>query len=132
LHAQDERVTTIVNYLLKDRTPDIIIEYLTTCEDKNDFDITVFKRQHLYERVSGVLIVYKKGGSGYFSINQSIEATIDTLDMRKVEYYLNSDIVDSYKGAKRLVKLKEKDIIAIDIDDSKEHEFVKVYIKIDD
>ena len=53
---------------------------------------------------------------------------MDSTDMRKVEYYLNEQIVNNYKLTKRLFKLEIKDIQSLKIDTAANLESVKVYV----
>lgn len=122
---------TLINFLSKERTPSIIIDYFKKFADE-DFEIKVFKNQPLIygDGASDVLMLYKKGGSGYFFINQTIETTVDSTDKRKVEYFLNKEVVADFKASKRLIKLKKKDVLLINIDDSQELRYVNVYISV--
>lgn len=122
---------TKINFLSQERTPEIIIDYFDKMADGN-FDIKVFKDHPLIysDGANDVLMIYKKSGSGYLYINQTVETTMDSTDTRKVEYFLNKEVVDDFKTAKKLIKLKKKEILLIDIDDSQEFSFVNVYISV--
>ncbi|MCR9016602.1 hypothetical protein [Aquiflexum gelatinilyticum] len=122
---------TKINFLSQERTPEIIIDYFDKVADGN-FDIKVFKdHPQIYsDGASDVLMIYKESGTGYLYINQTVETTMDSTDTRKVEYFLNKEVVDNFKTVKKLIKLKKKDVLLIDIDDSQEFSFVKVYISV--
>jgi hypothetical protein len=122
---------TILNFLSRERTPAIIIDYLDKLADGN-FEIVVFKDHPLIygDRASDVLMLYKKSGSGYLYVNKMIETTIDSTETRKVEYFLNKEVVGDFNTAKKLITLKKKDLLLINIDDSQELSFVNVYISV--
>jgi hypothetical protein len=122
---------TIINFLSRERTPSIIIDYLDKPGDRN-FEIKVFKDHPLIygDGASDVLMLYKKSGSGYLYINQIVETTMDSTDTRKVEYFLNKEVVNDFKTAKKLINLKKKEVLLINIDDSQELSFVNIYISV--
>jgi hypothetical protein len=122
---------TIINFLSRERTPSIIIDYFDKMADGN-FEIKVFKDHPLIygDGANDVLMIYKKSGSGYLYINQTVETTMDSTDTRKVEYFLNNEVVDDFKTAKKLIKLKKKDVVLINIDNSRDLSFVNVYISV--
>jgi hypothetical protein len=122
---------TIINFLSRERTPEIIIDYFDKLADRN-FEIKVFKDSSLIygNGANVVLMMYKKSGSGYLYINQTIENTMDNKDTRKVKYFLNKEVVDNCKTTKKLIRLKKKDVLSINIDDSRELSFISVYISV--
>ena len=110
------------------RVPNIIVETWDKLRSKSDSKI-VYDNPALRIPKESVCYIYtSKTKAGYLHVNKTTELTMDSTDMRKVEYYLNEQIVNNYKLAKRLLKLDIKDIQSLKIDTAAHLEFVRVYV----
>ena len=119
---------TFFDDLQYQRVPDLIVESWGNLRGKTKRKV-VYDNSALRAPKESVTYIYNsKVKSGYLHINQTIEKTMESEDMRKVEYYLNDEIVNSYKLAKRLFKLKKEDIQSLEIDSTLELKFIRVYI----
>lgn len=110
------------------RVPNVIVESWDKLRSKSDTKV-VYDNPALRMPKESVCYIYtSKTKAGYLHVNKTIELTMDSTDMRKVEYYLNEQIVNNYKLAKRLFKLDIKDIESLKIDTAAHLEFVRVYV----
>jgi hypothetical protein len=110
------------------RVPNVIVESWDKLRSKSDTKV-VYDNPALRIPKESVCYIYtSKTKAGYLHVNKTIELTMDSTDMRKVEYYLNEQIVNNYKLAKRLFKLDIKDIQSLKIDTAAHLEFVRVYV----
>lgn len=114
------------------RVPNVIVESWDKLRSKSDTKV-VYDNPALRIPKESVCYIYtSKTKAGYLHVNKTIELTMDSTDMRKVEYYLNEQIVNDYKLAKKLFKLEMRDIQSLNIDTAAHLEFVKVYIDLKD
>lgn len=114
------------------RVPNVIVESWDKLRSKSDTNV-VYDNPALRIPKESVCYIYtSKTKAGYLHVNKTIELTMDSTDMRKVEYYLNEQIVNDYKLAKKLFKLEMRDIQSLNIDTAAHLEFVKVYIALKD
>jgi len=114
------------------RVPNIIVESWDKLRSKSDSKV-VYDNPALRIPKESICYIYtSKTKAGYLHINKTTELTIDSTDMRKVEYYLNEQIVNNYKLVKRLLKLEIKDIQSLKIDTAAHLEFVGVYVNLTD
>ncbi|MDD5695409.1 MAG: hypothetical protein PHD61_08930 [Bacteroidales bacterium] len=114
------------------RVPNVIVESWDKLRSKSDTKV-VYDNPALRIPKESVCYIYtSKTKAGYLHVNKTIELTMDSTDMRKVEYYLNEQIVNDYKLAKKLFKLEMRDIQSLNIDTAAHLEFVKVYIALKD
>jgi len=114
------------------RIPDIIIETWEKLRSKS-FTKIVYDNPVLRSPKKSVSYTYtSKTKTGYLHVNQMIELTMDSTDMRKVEYYLNEQIVNNYKLVKRLFKLEIKDVQSLKIDTAAHLGFVRVHVNLTD
>jgi len=110
------------------RVPKIIVESWDKLRSKSDTKV-IYDNPALRIPKESVCYIYtSKTKAGYLHVNKTIELTMDSTDMRKVEYYLDKQIVNNYKLAKRLFKLEIKDIQTLKIDTAANLEFVRVYV----
>ena len=92
------------------RIPYIVMESWEKLRSKS-YSKIVYDNPTLRIPKESVCYIYtSKTKAGYLYVNKTIELNMDSTDMRKVEYYLNEQIVNNYKQAKKLFKLKIKDI----------------------
>lgn len=114
------------------RVPDLIIKSWDKLKGKTETKV-VYDNPALRAPKESVTYIYNsKVTTGYLYINQTIEKTMDSQDMRKVEYYLNGEIISEYKSVKRLFKLKKNDIKLLEINTDLSLEFVEVHILLND
>lgn len=114
------------------RIPNIIVESWDKLRSKS-YNKVVYDDPALRIPKESICYIYtSKTKPGYLHVNKKIESTMDSTDMRKVEYYLNEQIVNNYKLVKNLFKLKIRDIKSLNIDTVADSEFVKVYIDLTD
>jgi hypothetical protein len=110
------------------RVPNVIVESWDKLRSKSDTKV-VYDNPALRIPKESVCYIYtSKTKAGYLHVNKTIELTMDSTDMRKVEYYLNEQIVNDYKLAKKLFKLEMRDIQSLNIDAAAHLEFVRVYV----
>jgi hypothetical protein len=110
------------------RIPIIIVESWDKLRSKSDSKV-VYDNPALRIPKESVCYIYtSKTKAGYLHINKTIEFTLDSTDMRKVEYYLNEQSVNNYKLAKRLFRLDIKNIQSLKIDTAAHLEFVRAYV----
>jgi hypothetical protein len=110
------------------RVPNVIVESWDKLRSKSDTKV-VYDNPALRIPKESVCYIYtSKTKAGYLHVNKTIELTMDSTDMRKVEYYLNEQIVNDYKLAKKLFKLEMRDIQSLNIDTAAHLEFVRVYV----
>lgn len=112
------------------RVPSIIVETWDKLQSKLDSKVIYDNPTMRIPKESICYIYTSKIKEGYLHVNKTIELTMDSTDMRKVEYYLNEQIVNNYKLAKKLLKLDIKDIQSIRIDTAARLEFVRTYVVI--
>lgn len=111
------------------RVPNIVIESWEKLRSKS-YSKFVYDNPTLRIPKESVCYIYtSKTKAGYLHVNKTIELTLDSTDMRKVEYYINEQKVNNYKLAKRLFKLKINDIQSLKFDTCEDLEFVRVYVK---
>ena len=123
---------TFFDDLQYQRVPDLIVKSWGKLKGKTERKV-VYDNPALRAPKESVTYIYNsKVKTGYLHINQTIEKTMDSEDMRKVEYYLNDEIVDEYKLVKKLFKLKKNCIQSLEINKASNLEFVKVHILLND
>lgn len=110
------------------RVPNIIVETWDKLQSKSDSKVVYDNPALRIPRESVCYIYTSKIKAGYLHVNKTIELTMDSTDMRKVEYYLNEQMVNNYVLAKKLFKLDVKDIQSLRIDTVTRLEFVRVYV----
>ncbi len=112
------------------RVPELIVDSWNKFGGKTT-NRTIYDDPFLRSPKKSVHYVYNlKVKNGYLHINQTIEKTMNSDDMRKVEYFINDKIVNDYKSVKKLFKLRKDDILSLKIDTSQSLESVKVNIYI--
>ena len=123
---------TFFDDLQYQRIPDVIVTSWGKLKGKTESKV-VYDNPALRVPHESICYIYtSKSKVGYLHINRTIESTMDSTDMRKVEYYLNGQAVNTFKQVKKLFKLKLRDIQALQIDTDPHLEFVRVYIALSD